>query len=92
MKKKVFAKAIGIVMAMVCVFSTIGAAAVFSAAAADSQKMTTVTASSSNAEENTEPTTYLEPGIYPIDNDHYLLVNPDHTFVVVYNPPTEDNP
>ena len=36
--------------------------------------------------EPTSPTTNLQPGKYPIDHNHYLLVNPDHTFTVVFNP------
>ena len=88
MKKKMITKALGVIMAAVCVFSTMGVVTAVGASAVEtkaSDPQTTDNAQpTSSTEDNTAPTTYLEPGIYPIDGDNYMIVHEDHTFEVVH--------
>ena len=82
MKKNVLAKVIGLMLAAVCVCSTMGALAVCGASAAETEP-------AAAAQESAQETIGLEPGIYPMDAEHYLVVNEDHTFYVVYAPATD---
>ena len=84
MKKRAVAGIVGIIMAVTCVFSAMGAAEAFGAS--DTGAGETPAAAGS-----TEATIHLEPGIYPIDNENYLRVFPDHTFIVVHCSPTESS-
>lgn len=88
MKKKMVTKALGVIMAAVCVFSTMGIVTAFSTSAAETSppdpQTTDNTQSTNPTEDNTAPTTYLEPGIYPIDGYNYMVVHEDRTFEVVH--------
>ena len=83
MKKKITVKSIGTLLTVIFAVSSFAVVATsFSTSASETQpgieaNSTTVT------EEATAPTIDKEPGIYPIDADHYLRVYPDHTFRVV---------
>ena len=86
MKKKVLTKVVGIILAAVCVLSTAAAVTVCTAAA------DTNTDSTYSSAGDTKPTCNKEPGIYPIDADHFLIVYEDHTFALMHGEPPTHKP
>ena len=95
MKKKTVKSSLGMIMAAICVFSTLGAVTALSTTAAESTTdppTTDNTQATAPTDDNTEPTTRLEPGIYPIDGYNYMIVHEDHTFEVVHSDPSSQEP
>ena len=78
---------VGFVMAIVLFVTTFAATTVVTASGAttsEDQASTTTGAKTAavSDEEETKPTINKEPGIYPIDADHYLIVHEDGTYEI----------
>ena len=83
------ARLAGIVISVICIVSALATSTAVGAMTIGASKTNTASASS---ETTTEPTIDREPGIYPIDADHFLIVYKDHTFRLVHGEPPTTNP
>lgn len=86
MKKKIIAEVTVITMAVICAISAIFTVSSLSVAAADTNS------GSYSSQDSTQPTVDKEPGIYPIDADHFLIVYKDHTFRLMHGEPPTTKP
>lgn len=82
-------KVIGTILAAVCAASSVAALSSVCAYAISTSSSDTTAAA---VQDEPEPTVDKEPGIYPIDNDHFLIVYSDHTFRLVHGEPPTTNP
>lgn len=92
-------KIIGTVLAGICTISAIFAISAVSASAMSNSSAKTAssttamsTVRTNSADGSTEPTVDKEPGIYPIDGDHFLIVYKDHTFRLIHGEPPTTRP
>ena len=90
MKKKSIVKGFGILMmALVCLLSTVSVLSAGAAAVSDNNSSASSACSKAASE---EPTINRPPGIYPIDGDHYLIVYEDGTYRLMHGEDPTHNP
>lgn len=94
MTKEFRTKIIGIAAAVACTVTTLAAVSSFCVGAAnsDASAQTNKNISAEYDQEATQPTIDWEPGVYPVDADHFIIVYKDHTFRLMHGEPPTTRP
>lgn len=87
--KKTRTRIAGTIISVICIVSALATSTAVGAMTIGASKANTTSASSSTTE---PPTIDREPGIYPIDGDHFLIVYKDHTYRLMHGEPPTTRP